>query len=65
VLTWLASFNGPAARCDALPRLRTVTSAMHARLSARWPDAVTPDYPALARPGVPLARLPDGWADAN
>jgi hypothetical protein len=38
-------------------------SALRSLLSARWPDAVTPSYPALAAPGARLARIPDGWPD--
>lgn len=63
-LTWLASFTEAATRYAALPRLRSVASAMHERLSARWPDTVTPDYPAFARPGAPLAQLPEDWPSA-
>ena len=61
VLTWLASFTDAAARTGALPRLRALALSLHALLSQRWPDAVTPDYPALARPGISLARVPDDW----
>ena len=60
LLTWLHSFIGVAARTGALPRLRTVAEAMHERLRLRWPDTAVPDYPALARPGATLARLPEG-----
>jgi aminoglycoside phosphotransferase (APT) family kinase protein len=63
-LTWLASFTDAATRYATLPHLRSVASAMHTRLSARWPDTVTPDYPALARPGTPLAQLPEDWPSA-
>jgi hypothetical protein len=60
-LTWLRSFTDVAARSGALPRFRTLAGAMHERLAGRWPETVAPDYPALARPGAPLARLPSGW----
>ena len=60
-LTWLRSFTDAAARSGALPRFRKLAEAMHEQLSARWPETVVPDYPALARPGTPLARLPRGW----
>jgi Ser/Thr protein kinase RdoA (MazF antagonist) len=61
VLTWAASFTDAAARCGALPHLRALVSAMRSLLSARWPGAATPSYPALAAPGDPLTRIPDGW----
>jgi len=57
LLTWLHSFTSAASRTGALPRLRSVAEAMHEQLRRRWPDAVVPDYPALARPGATLARL--------
>ena len=63
VLTWAASFTDAATRCGALPRLGAAVSALRSLLSARWPDAVTPAYPALAVPGDPLTRIPDGWPD--
>jgi hypothetical protein len=65
VLTWLRSFTDAAARSGALPRLGPLAEAMHARLAARWPEAAVPDYPALARPGAPLARLPEGWESGS
>jgi len=61
LLTWLRSFTGAAERSGALPRLRVVAMAVQEQLSLRWPDSVIPDYPALARPGAPLAKLPRGW----
>lgn len=64
MLTWLRSFTDSAARSGALPRLRLVAAQVLEQLSARWQDAVVPEYPALARPGTPdarLARLPAGW----
>lgn len=64
-LTWLASFIDAATGYAALPHLRSVAAEMHARLSARWPDTVTPDYPALARSGVPLAQIPEDFAAAD
>jgi hypothetical protein len=60
LLTWLRSFTGRAAD-GALPRLHATASAMHERLSARWPGPRIPEYPALARPGAALAQIPDGW----
>ena len=59
-LTWLHSFTDAAARTGALPRLRALAETMREQLTARWPETVVPDYPALARPGAPLARLPRG-----
>jgi hypothetical protein len=61
MLTWLQSFTGAASGTGAVPRLRSVAEAMHEQLRLRWPDTVVPDYPALARPGAPLARPPRGW----
>jgi Ser/Thr protein kinase RdoA (MazF antagonist) len=64
VLTWLRSFTESAALSGALPRLRLVALRVLEQLSARWPDTVVPDYPALARPGTPddrLARVPTEW----
>jgi hypothetical protein len=64
-LTWLRSFTDAAARSGALPRLRTLAEAMREQLSAYWPETVVPDYPALARPGAPLAHLPRGWEPSS
>jgi hypothetical protein len=64
-LTWLRSFAGAAARSGVLPRFRALAEAMREELSGRWPETVVPDYPALARPGAPLARLPRGWESAT
>jgi hypothetical protein len=58
LLTWLHSFIEAASRTGALPGLRSLAEAIQEQLRRRWPDAVVPDYPALARPGAPLARLP-------
>jgi hypothetical protein len=63
-LTWLRSFADAAVRSGALPRLRALAEAMHGQLSGRWPEATVPDYPALARPGAKLARLPEDWDSA-
>ena len=65
VLTWLGSFIDAAARVDELPRLLSLASALRTALRDRWPSAVTPSYPALARPGEPLARLPRGWSSSD
>jgi hypothetical protein len=61
LLTWLSSFIGAASRTDALPRLRSLAEAIREQLRLRWPDTVVPEYPALARPGAPLARRPSSW----
>jgi aminoglycoside/choline kinase family phosphotransferase len=58
LLTWLESFVEAASRTGALPGLRSLAEEIREQLRLRWPDAVVPDYPALARPGAPLARLP-------
>jgi hypothetical protein len=58
LLTWLHSFIEAASRTGALPRLRSLAEATREQLRRRWPDTVVPDYPALARPGAPLARIP-------
>jgi hypothetical protein len=65
MLTWLRSFTGAAERSGVLPRLCLLAGALHERLAARWPDTVFPDYPALARQGAPLARIPPGWSSAD
>jgi aminoglycoside/choline kinase family phosphotransferase len=61
LLTWLHSFIEASARTGALPRLRALAEAIREQLAVRWPGAVAPDYPALARPGAPLARRPASW----
>jgi hypothetical protein len=58
LLTWLHSFIEAASRTGALPGLRSLAEAIREQLLLRWPDAVVPDYPALARPGAPLAQPP-------
>ena len=58
LLTWLHSFIEAASRTGALPRLLVLAEAIREQLLLRWPDAVVPDYPALARRGAPLARRP-------
>lgn len=65
MLTWLRSFTGAASRAGVLPRLRSLAEEMHSRLRERWPSTVVPGYPALARPGAPLARLPRGWESGD
>jgi hypothetical protein len=60
LLTWLASFTARDGGGN-LPRLRATAEAMRDRLAARWQGPRIPDYPALARAGSVLARVPDGW----
>ena len=57
----LRSFTSAAGRSGVLPGLRVLAGALHERLSARWPEAVTADYPALARPGSAQVQVPDFW----
>ncbi len=61
LLTWLRSFTSAAGRPGVLPDLRVLAAGLHQRLSARWPEAVTADYPALARPGSAQVQVPDFW----
>jgi aminoglycoside phosphotransferase (APT) family kinase protein len=61
LLTWLRSFTSAADRSGALPGLRVLAGGLHEQLSARWPEAVIADYPALARPGAPRVQVPDFW----
>jgi Ser/Thr protein kinase RdoA (MazF antagonist) len=61
LLTWLRSFTSAAGRSGVLPGLRVLASELYQRLSARWPQAVTADYPALARPGSARVQVPDFW----
>jgi hypothetical protein len=66
LLAWMHSFIEAASRIGALPRLRALAEAIREQLRLRWPEAVVPDYPALARPGAPLARLPrDSDSDSD
>jgi hypothetical protein len=50
---------------DELPRLRSLASALRTVLRDPWPTAVAPSYPALARPGEPLARVPREWSSSD
>lgn len=56
LLTWLRSFIQVADGSGALPQLRDLAVAAEQRLSARWPEALVPEFPALARPGALVAR---------
>jgi Ser/Thr protein kinase RdoA (MazF antagonist) len=61
LLTWQRNFIDAAERADVLPRLRALAAGLHERLTLRWPEAVVPDYPALARPGSTPLSVPDWW----
>jgi Ser/Thr protein kinase RdoA (MazF antagonist) len=61
LLTWLRSFISAAGRSGVLPGLRVLAADLHEQLSARWPQAVTADYPALAQPGSARVQVPDFW----
>jgi Ser/Thr protein kinase RdoA (MazF antagonist) len=61
LLAWLRSFTSAAGRSGVLPGLRVLAGELHERLSARWPEAVIADYPALARPGSAQVQVPDFW----
>jgi hypothetical protein len=56
---WLRSFTSAAGRPGVLPGLRVLADGLHERLSARGPEAVTADYPALARPGPAQVQVAD------
>ena len=61
LLTWLHSFTSAADQSGVLPGLRVLAGDLHEQLSARWPEAVIADYPALARPGAAQVQVPDFW----
>jgi hypothetical protein len=61
LLTWLRSFTSAAGRSGVLPGLRVLASELHEQLSARWPEAVTAHYPALAQPGKARVQVPHFW----
>jgi Ser/Thr protein kinase RdoA (MazF antagonist) len=61
LLTWLRSFTDAADQSGALPGLRVLAGELHERLSARWPQTVIADYPALARPGSARVQVPGFW----
>lgn len=42
-------------------RLRVLAGELHERLSARWPETVIADYPALAQPGAARVQVPGFW----
>jgi Ser/Thr protein kinase RdoA (MazF antagonist) len=65
LLTWLGSFADAASQTEVLPGLRALASSLHAVLRERWPSAVVPSYPALARPGEPMARVPRMWESSD
>ena len=61
LLAWLRSFTSAADRSGVLPGLRVLAGELHERLTARWPEALIADYPALARPGSAQVQVPDFW----
>ena len=61
LLTWLRSFTSAAGQSGVLPGLRVLAGELHERLSARWPETVIADYPALAQPGAVRVRVPGFW----
>ena len=61
LLTWLRSFTSAAGQPGVLPGLRALAGELHDRLSARWPETVIADYPALARPGSARVQVPGFW----
>jgi hypothetical protein len=61
LLTWLRSFTSAAGRSGVLPGLRVLAGELHERLSARWPETIIADYPALAQPGAARVQVPDFW----
>ena len=61
LLAWLRSFASSAGRCGVFPGLAGLCGEMHDLLTARWPQAVMADYPALARPGSARVKVPDWW----
>ena len=61
LLAWLGNFTGAAGRAGVLPRLRDLAGALAEHLRSRWPATAVPEYPALAKPGVPRAQVPDWW----
>ncbi len=61
LLTWLRSFTSAAGQSGVLPGLRVLAGDLHERLSARWPETVLADYPALARPGAARVQVPGFW----
>jgi len=65
LLAWLRSFIDAEAATGVLPRLRSLTEALHSELADRWPSTVVPSYPALAAPGAPLAAVPDWWESGS
>lgn len=61
LLTWLRSFTSAAGQSGVLPGLRVLAAELHERLSARWPQTLIADYPALAWPRSARVQIPDFW----
>ena len=51
----------PGRRGRRPPRLRALPVSCTTSFPRRWPGLVIPGYPALARPGPALARVPGWW----
>jgi Ser/Thr protein kinase RdoA (MazF antagonist) len=62
LLAWTSAFPRQAAAAGALPALAARVERLHDVLSARWPDAAVPAYPALAVDGAPPAQTPADWS---
>jgi hypothetical protein len=62
LLRWLDAYLAVPAGADRYPAVTATLAALRRRLGAAWPDATTPDYPALPTPGDhPTALTPDWW----
>ena len=53
--------SGPCFLCRGAGIHARVAAGLHEQLSARWPEAVIADYPALAGPSSARVQIPDFW----